>query len=64
MADYESTLAGEVRRIFASGAFPLPGDSLKIAQAMIDSVDRGPAPERLAALDAPKDIALSTDVDA
>lgn len=55
---------------------------MKMAQAMIDSVDRSPAPMRLtlgseayakiravltgrlALLDAQKDIALSTDVDA
>ncbi len=47
MAAYEDTPAGEVRRAVASGAFPLPGDPVKMAQAMIDSVDRTPAPRRL-----------------
>lgn len=79
MAVYENTPAGEVRRAVAAGAFPLRGDPIKMAQAMIDSVDRSPAPRRLtlgrdayarvraalvdriAALDAQKDIALSTE---
>ncbi|MGF6282849.1 SDR family oxidoreductase [Pseudomonas silensiensis] len=80
MGIYENTPAGEVRRALASD-FPLPGDPQKMVQAMIDSVDRSPAPKRLAlgsdaytqiraalvdriaALDAQKEIAFSTDVD-
>lgn len=82
MAVYEDTPAGEMRRAVAGGAFSVPGDPVKMARAMIDSVDRSPAPRRitlgsdaytkiraalvgrLAALDAQKDLALSTDVDA
>lgn len=81
MAVYEGTPAGEVRRAVAAGAFPVKGDAVKMTRAMIDCVDRSPAPrrlllgsdaytrvraalvERLAALDAQKDIALSTDVE-
>ncbi len=82
LAVYENTPAGEVRRAIASGAFPVSGDPIKMARAMIESVDRSPAPRRLAlgsdayskiraelvarlaALDAQKDIALSTEIDA
>ena len=82
MAVYESTPAGELRRGIAAAAFRVPGDPLKMVQAMIDSAERKPAParlalgsdtyalvrtalmERIAALDAQKDIALSTDVSA
>ena len=82
MAVYESTPAGELRRGIAAAAFRLPGDPLKMVQAMIDSPERKPAParlalgsdtyvlvrtalmERVAALDAQKNIALSTDVSA
>lgn len=81
MEVYENTPAGETRRAMAAGAFPVPGDPLKMAQAMIDSADRSPAPRRLAlgsdtyvqvraalvsrlaALDAQREIALSTDAD-
>jgi NAD(P)-dependent dehydrogenase (short-subunit alcohol dehydrogenase family) len=81
MAVYDNTPAGEVRRAIGSGAFPLRGDPIKMTQAMIDSVDRHPAPkrlalgsgtytsiraalmDRLAVLDAQKDIAWSTDFD-
>lgn len=80
MAVYESTPAGELRRGIATAAFRVPGDPLKMVQAMIDLVDRKPSParlalgsdtyamvraalvERIAALDAQKEIALSTDV--
>ena len=41
MAEYEKTPAGEVRRAIAGGAFSLPNDPQKIAQAMIDLVDCG-----------------------
>jgi NAD(P)-dependent dehydrogenase (short-subunit alcohol dehydrogenase family) len=47
MAAYENTAAGAVRRAFAGGTFPVKGDAVKMAQAMIDSVDRSPAPKRL-----------------
>ena len=81
MAVYDDTPAGEVRRAVASGAFRITGDVVKMAQAMIDSTERSPAPRRLAmgatayasiraalvgrlaALDAQKDIALSTEID-
>lgn len=80
MAVYDDTPAGEIRRLFAAGAFPVPGDPIKIVQAMIDSVDGRTAPlrlalgsdtyrdvraslvSRLAALDAQRYIAHSTDV--
>jgi hypothetical protein len=45
---YENTPAGEMRRAFAAGTFIVKGDPVKMAQAMIDSVDRSPAPKRLA----------------
>jgi hypothetical protein len=45
---YENTPAGEMRRAFAAGTFIVKGDPIKMAQAMIDSVDRSPAPKRLA----------------
>src|ERR1700680_1550116 len=44
---YENTPAGDVRRAIAAGGFPLPGDPVKMARAMIDSADRSPAPRRL-----------------
>ncbi len=77
---YENTPAGEMRQIVESGSFKAPGDPAKMAGAMIDSVDRNPAPqrlplgsgaydrvhqtltERLAALEAQKEIATSTEV--
>lgn len=79
---YDNTPAGAVRRAVASGDFKTPGDAVKVAQAMIDSVDVTPAPlrllfggdaftrvrqaltDRLAALDAQKDLAYSTDGEA
>lgn len=48
LAAYEHTPAGDMRRAFASGAFPVDGDADKVARAMIDSTDRDPAPLRLA----------------
>lgn len=45
---YDNTPAGDVRRLVASGGFPIKGDPDKMAQAMIDSVDASPAPKRLA----------------
>ena len=47
MAVYEDTPAGEIRRAVNSGAFGLPGDAMRVAQAMIDSLDADPAPRRL-----------------
>ncbi len=44
---YDNTPAGEVRRLISTGGFPKPGDAARIAQAMIDSVDRHAAPKRL-----------------
>jgi NAD(P)-dependent dehydrogenase (short-subunit alcohol dehydrogenase family) len=79
MAVYDDTPAGDVRRMIATGAFPVNGDPDRMAQAMIDTVDRSPAPrrlvlgagsytriraaltERIAALDAQRDIAESAD---
>jgi NAD(P)-dependent dehydrogenase (short-subunit alcohol dehydrogenase family) len=84
IAVYDDTPAGGLRRVFASGdlsSFGVFGDPLKMAEAMIDSADRNPAPkrlamgshaygsiraalvERLAALDAQKDLAFATDAD-
>lgn len=51
MAVYDDTPADELRRVFASGdlrSFGVFGDPIKMAQAMIDSADRDPAPRRLA----------------
>ncbi len=79
MAIYENTPVGDVRRAFASGSFAVKGDPVKMAQAMVDSVDVDPAPkrlvlgsgsharirtallDRLAVLDAGREISLSTD---
>ena len=47
MPVYENTPAGEVRRMAENNAFPTPGDPIKGARAMIDSVDVSPAPLRL-----------------
>jgi NAD(P)-dependent dehydrogenase (short-subunit alcohol dehydrogenase family) len=47
MAIYDNTPAGDVRRAIESGSFALKGDPLKMVQAMIDSVERTPAPLRL-----------------
>jgi len=82
MAIYENTPAGELRRSLAEGTFAVPGDPVKMVRAMIDCVDRSPAPRRLtlgseayakirsalvgrlAALEAQKDVAHSTESDA
>jgi NAD(P)-dependent dehydrogenase (short-subunit alcohol dehydrogenase family) len=79
LAPYAENPASSLRRRSAAGEVATPGDPRKMAQAMIDSVDRNPAPkrltlgsdayrlvsaalsDRLAALEAQKDIALSTD---
>lgn len=47
MPEYENTPAGEVRRAITGGAFSLPNDPEKIAEAMIDLVGTGAAPLRL-----------------
>ncbi len=47
MAVYQNTPAGELRRSLAAGAFPVRGDAVKMAHAMINSVGRTPAPRRL-----------------
>ncbi|MGX7003144.1 SDR family oxidoreductase [Caballeronia sp. KNU42] len=47
MAIYDNTPAGDVRRAIESGSFVLKGDPVKMVQAMIDSVERTPAPLRL-----------------
>jgi NAD(P)-dependent dehydrogenase (short-subunit alcohol dehydrogenase family) len=47
MKEYENTPAGQTRRDLASGAFALPNDAIKIANAMIELVDSGKAPLRL-----------------
>lgn len=79
MDAYAQTPAGAIRRLIEPGFRSQPGDPAKMAQAMIASVDRNPAPkrlalgtdaynnikaaltERLASLEAQKDIAVSTD---
>ena len=51
MPVYETSLVGEVRRAVMSGnlgGFGVLGDPDKIAQTMIDSASRSPAPRRLA----------------
>jgi NAD(P)-dependent dehydrogenase (short-subunit alcohol dehydrogenase family) len=47
MPEYDNTPAGDVRRAIANGAFTLPNDPQKIANAMIELVDSGAAPLRL-----------------
>jgi len=82
MTVYDNTPAGQVRSAVQNGAFAINGDPEKMVQAMIDSSERSPAPQRLAlgsgtyvsiraallsrlaVLEAQKEIALSTDVDA
>jgi NAD(P)-dependent dehydrogenase (short-subunit alcohol dehydrogenase family) len=81
LAIYDHNPAAAVREDWATSPFPKPGDPQKVAQAMIDSVERTPAPkrlalgsdayqlihaalsERLAALEAQRDIAFATDLD-
>ena len=76
---YDQTPVGDIRRAVAADAFPVPGDAARTVEAMIDSVDQTPAPqrlslgsdtynllhaawtERLAALEAQKQLALSVD---
>ena len=47
MDAYEKTAVGDIRRAVAEGAFPLPGDAVKVARAMIASTEQSPAPRRL-----------------
>jgi NAD(P)-dependent dehydrogenase (short-subunit alcohol dehydrogenase family) len=47
MAEYDNTPAGAVRRGLTDGTFAVTGDPTKMVQAMIDSVERNPAPKRL-----------------
>ncbi|XXY51854.1 SDR family NAD(P)-dependent oxidoreductase [Sorangium sp. So ce269] len=48
MAVHDDTPAGEILRAVAAGTFEAKRDPEKMAQAMIDSADRSPAPRRLA----------------
>ncbi len=48
MEAYDQTPAGDVRRFFAEGTFPILGDVNKTVQAMIDVTEISPAPLRLA----------------
>ncbi|RAS65902.1 short-subunit dehydrogenase [Lentzea atacamensis] len=45
--EYDAGPAGDTRRALADGTFPLVNDPEKIADAMIDLVDRGATPLRL-----------------
>jgi NAD(P)-dependent dehydrogenase (short-subunit alcohol dehydrogenase family) len=47
LADYDATPAGEMRRAIANRTLAVKGDALKMARAMIASVGRAPAPQRL-----------------
>ncbi|MEU4107405.1 SDR family oxidoreductase [Streptomyces sp. NPDC027717] len=47
MPEYADTPAGEIRRALSDGAFVLPNDPERIAQAMIDLADSDAAPLRL-----------------
>ncbi|MBB4934826.1 NAD(P)-dependent dehydrogenase (short-subunit alcohol dehydrogenase family) [Lipingzhangella halophila] len=47
MSEYDAGPAGAVRRAVEEGTFQLPNDPARVTQAMIDSVDREPAPLRL-----------------
>ncbi|RUT67839.1 SDR family oxidoreductase [Flavobacterium cupreum] len=47
MEAYDATPAGDIRRAFYSGAFPVKGDVNITVQAMIDSTEITPAPRRL-----------------
>lgn len=76
---YDDTPAGDVRRMIASGGFPIKGDARRSVDAMIAAMDSEHPPlrlalgstayasigvalaERLRALEAQKDVALSAD---
>jgi len=47
IAVYDDSPAGEIRRGMANGTFVVTGDPTKMVQAMIESVERNPAPKRL-----------------
>jgi NAD(P)-dependent dehydrogenase (short-subunit alcohol dehydrogenase family) len=48
MSVYDNTPVGDIRRAFAGSTFTTKGDPFKTAQEIINSVDRVPAPIRLA----------------
>jgi NAD(P)-dependent dehydrogenase (short-subunit alcohol dehydrogenase family) len=48
MSVYDNTPVGDIRRAFAGSTFTVKGDPFKTAQEIINSVDRVPAPIRLA----------------
>ncbi|HYY28618.1 MAG TPA: SDR family oxidoreductase [Chthoniobacterales bacterium] len=54
MKVYENTPSGEIRRAIEARSFVLKGDPAKMVQAMIDTVDRSPAPKRLALVSVPE----------
>jgi NAD(P)-dependent dehydrogenase (short-subunit alcohol dehydrogenase family) len=47
MAIYDDTPAGELRRLLASGGFPLRGNPEKMVDAMIETIDATVMPRRL-----------------
>ncbi|MGH9842654.1 MAG: SDR family oxidoreductase [Blastocatellia bacterium] len=47
MGVYDKTPVGEMRRMFAAGQFPIPGDPAKMARAIIAAADAEKAPRRL-----------------
>ncbi|WP_051854814.1 SDR family oxidoreductase [Streptomyces sp. NRRL B-1347] len=47
MAVYDAAPVGALRRAAAAGAIPVPGDTVKMARAIIDSADTERAPRRL-----------------
>lgn len=60
MPEYDRTPAGDIRRALADGTFELVNDPEKIADAMIDLVDRGATPLRLPlGLDTYRDVRAS-----
>jgi NAD(P)-dependent dehydrogenase (short-subunit alcohol dehydrogenase family) len=48
MSIYDNTPVGDIRRAFAGNTFTVKGDPFRTAQEIINSVDRVPAPKRLA----------------
>jgi hypothetical protein len=47
LAAYAGTPAAAVRRAVEDNAFPLPGDPVKMVQAMLEVAERQPAPKRV-----------------
>jgi len=47
MGLYDQTPVGDMRRMFAAGQFPVPGDPAKMARAIIAAADAEKAPRRL-----------------